>query len=235
VVAGENGQKSQVIPSNFLTNAKLVKYLSDRQDRFFTAAGIASNNDHYRYQQQIKGYPVYSSAVLIHVHNNSQVYSIDGNISTSDSLIEGSLSEDKAKEIALAQAVKEATQSSSLKVRKAEKVVFNFSLARITDDNNNYLVWAVTINDGVVFAKRYYVRTTDGQIIYEVNLVRQALDRQIANCALGFPDCPVGRAEGEAASGDTDTDQAYDNFGTIYDFFSVITNGIALIMQAVPL
>jgi len=177
-----------------------------------------TGSQHFFYQQNINGIPVYASSVNLHT-SADDVYGLVGNVANSSDVSSATLTDEQAQQIALNQAKSEA-ESNLLYVYQAEKFIINLKILGLSDDDQNYLTLAVSIrseeNSSILFGKKYFVDLTSGKIIYSEPELINALNRQILN----FSDGAIIRNEGQAAVSDSEANNIYDNFEKIYNFFS---------------
>ncbi len=215
----------RIIPQNFAQNSFLSRKVKDVDDRYYKKLGVNLNSEHYIFNQKINNVPVYGAELVVHIKNNNQVYAVDGNLVLQQTVEPERLSEDRAKEIALVVAEKEATKSAALVVKEVKQYIFNRSVLGLNDDTKNYDTYAITVSDGEnhpTFAKKYFVELTEGRIVFSESLIYEVKRREIEDCSKGTDTstCPVVRTEGDADTGDRDSDQAYEYSGEFYDFLS---------------
>jgi hypothetical protein len=145
---------------------------------------------------------------------------LTGNISNSDHVFTGPLTEERARKIALDEALNET--SAELSAVSAEKVIFNGKALGVSDDPGNYLSYSVIVESKtkeVIYSKRFIVNTTNGEIVFTEELAHEAISRKVSDCN-NSSNCSVARSEGEGATGKTDVDSLYDIFGKYYSYFS---------------
>jgi Zn-dependent metalloprotease len=82
-----------------------------------------------------------------------------------------------------------------------------------------HLAWFVEAR-GLMLLAYLWVDAHSGQVLFHVNQVADALNRQIYD-GMSLPALPgtLVRSEGDPPSGDTDVDQAYNYTGDTYDYF----------------
>lgn len=214
-----NPQK--LIPKNFIQNSFLSRFLKDRQDKFLTARNFNLNGEHFFYNQKIGNIPVFAGILAVHLRNGNEIYSVDGNLIFNETLKAEKISEEQAKEIALGKARQEETAGIPLKIAKSERFILNLKILGLSDDETNYSTLAVTINSDtqpLFFSKEYFVDLDTGKIIFDQDLIREALNRTIYNCN-NTNSCPPTRSEGSAPSGNSDVDNAYSLLGNTYNYY----------------
>ena len=229
-----NGAK--IIPKDFIDNSALARSVNDQNDPFLKKRNINLSNEHFFFTQKIKGIPIYSSSLVIHLRNKNEIYSIDGNLVKNENVDSEIVSIEKAKQIALDKAQKETQKDAKLKVVSAKKYILNRKILGISNDEKNYLTLEVKIISETVpsiFSKSYFVDLKNGEIMYDEQHIMNALNRNIYSCNTG--NCSIVRQEGGSAAGDGDVDNAYSFFGDTYNFYlsnfqrnSYDNNGAAL-------
>ena len=68
-----NGAK--IIPKDFIDNSALARSVNDQNDPFLKKRNINLSNEHFFFTQKIKGIPIYSSSLVIHLRNKNEIYS----------------------------------------------------------------------------------------------------------------------------------------------------------------
>ncbi len=200
---------TDLLPENFQEEAQAARFIEDE----------TTGEAHYFYQQNIDGVPVFGSQLAVHQRDN-EIYALTGNISNSDHVFTGPLTEERARKIALDEALNET--SAELSAVSAEKVIFNGKALGVSDDPGNYLSYSVIVESKtkeVIYSKRFIVNTTNGEIVFTEELAHEAISRKVSDCN-NSSNCSVARSEGEGATGKTDVDSLYDIFGKYYSYFS---------------
>ena len=208
-----------LFPSNFAKNATVTRQINDSTDTYLKKNGVAINNQHFFFNQKINGIPVYNSTVTVHIKNGDEVYATSGNVSTSTTQTPQKIDDQRAIQIALGQA-KDESKSDQLTVEKSEKFYINDQLLGISDNPTNQIALEVFVKskgEPVLFRTQYFVGLNNGKILYSESQTRDMLSRNIYNCQGGS--CNKVRSEGAPATGDTDVDNAYDYFATVYNYY----------------
>src|SRR3989344_1833178 len=214
-----NGAK--IIPKDFIDNSALARSVNDQNDPFLKKRNINLSNEHFFFTQKIKGIPIYSSSLVIHLRNKNEIYSIDGNLVKNENVDSEVVLEEKARQSAIDKAYKEIQQGTKLKVIGTKKYILNKKILGINDDEKNYLTLEVKVISETIpsiFSKSYFVDLKNGEVIYEEQHLMNALNRNIYSCNTG--NCSIVRQEGGATSGDGDVDNAYNFFGDTYNYYS---------------
>jgi Zn-dependent metalloprotease len=237
VEAQESTTPQTLIPKDFLQNSYLERKTKDEEDPYLKENGIYLNGQHFFYQQKIKGIPVFGGELAIHIKNKKEIYGVDGNLTTAQSTDTTSISEDKAREVALtAAAIEEKVQR--LKVSKTEKYIFNEKVLGLSDNDVNNVTLAVTVEADKTpsdFAERYFVDLSNGKIVHKESLIVEALDREVYNCAGGVSSCPIARAEGQGPTSNTDVNNTFAFFGDTYNYYSASHGRDSYDNQGAPL
>ena len=194
---------TNLIPQDFAKNSEISKVVKD-------------SNEHYFFHQKIDNIPVYGADLIVHLRNKNEIYSVHGNIVKNNTISDQKLSEDKAVEIALGKAKIDAGNNAELTVTKKEKNILNKKILGIEEDDTNYLTLVVTINSktGLAkpFSKKYFVELNKGVIVYEEDMIIDALNRRVSGGG-------VSRTEGQGPTGDANVDKFYDWLGDVYSFY----------------
>ncbi len=209
-----------LFPKNFSDNTNITREEKDINDKYLIKNNIALNNEHYFFDQKINNIPVYGANVVVHVRNNDEVYSTTGNTSTSIERTEQKITDKKAEEIAIQQAVKEG-EKGELIVKTTKKYYINKKVMGLANDPINHIALDVDVESAgkpVLFRTQYFIDLSDGSVIYSESQTRDALSREVFNCQGGS--CVSARQEGGGPSPDTDVNKVYGYFGDIYDYFS---------------
>lgn len=217
VVGG--GDFVQIVPEGFLSSSNLSRIRRDSEDSAFDVP-IDAQGEHYFYTQTISGIPVYAAQMIVHQRKGNEIYAIDATLTTSTEVTAQAISEDQAKEVALKKAKSDKREIQNFRVIKVEPYVVNLSILGVSEDETNYSTFAVSVeeeSENPQFAMKYFVERTNGTIIFEESLLKEA-NREIKDCNVGG--CPVARTEGQGAYGDSDVDGSYDVLGGVYNYVS---------------
>ena len=208
-----------LFPKDFEKNTVVTRQVLDKNDTYLKRNNIALSNEHYFFNQTINDIPVYGAIVTVHVKNENEIYTTSGNISTNSTQTTQKIIDDKAKEIALSEAKKEVA-GGQLTVKTTKKYYLNERVMGLSNDSVNHLALEVEVESlgkPVVFRTRYFIDLENGRVIYSESQTRDALDRNVYNCQGGA--CPLQRQEGASPVSDTDVNNVYGYFGTVYDYF----------------
>ncbi len=219
------GNSGPLFPDGFSKNANPTRQAQDKDDSYLKKNGIVINNEHYFFTQSLNGIPIYKSSVAVHIKNESEVYSISGNVSSTKEVTSQNIQESKAIQLAL-DIAKGESKTANLEVEGAKKIYINEQLLGISDNPKNQIALRIMIkSEGkpTIFRTEYVISLSDGKLIYSESQTRDLLNRNIFNCS-GTTSCPKVRAEGSAASGDTESDNLYNYFYTAYDYFKLNFN-----------
>lgn len=209
----------QIAPEGFLSSSSLSRVIRDSEDST-TEVQEDQKGDHYFYTQTISGIPVYAAQMILHQRHGNEIYAIDATLTTNTEVTLQTISEDQAKEVALKKAKSDKREIQNFRVIKVEPYVVNLSILGVSEDETNYSTFAVSVeeeSENPQFAMKYFVERTNGTIIFEESLLKEA-NREIKDCNVGG--CPVARTEGQGAYGDSDVDGSYDVLGGVYNYVS---------------
>lgn len=192
---------------------------------------------HIRFNQKYQGVPVFGSQIIVHLKKDLTVSAANGEIVPDISLIvnpkiDQKQAFNKAKEYWQKQFRQLPTQLLAPRL-----YVFNKGLLKNKPDNANYLVWEVELyNQRPAQHEFYYINTQNGELVYQITGMRDAIDRRIYDCTLGgtivdywldysFLGHIYGRSEGKPVRGTnpiyggTDVDTLYTMTSNIHDYF----------------
>jgi bacillolysin len=200
------------------------EFLLERQDLFMQPepsdvfdVALSHSDDmgwtHVRLQQTYKGIPVEGAQIALHfdgdrvprvVNCSHFVPALDLNTNA---------------QVDLPAAI--ATSLAHLGVASASGAPAG-SLVIYDHAGKAYLAWRVNmfvadpLGDFI-----YYIDARTGAVVDSYNNLKSALDRDVHDATNGttLPGALI-RSEGGGASGDTDVDAAYDNAGTVYNYFN---------------
>ena len=214
----------KLLPDDFLESSDLVRSFKDTQDGNLGSALQNKTGEHYYYRQKIKNFPVFGSEVAVHVRNGNEVYAVGGNVIFNTSITEEKISTDKAKEIALKDAVHDR-EIANFRVKSEEKMIFNLSVFGISSDDTNNLVLVVEVEgiNGEIFDTKYFVSLLNGKVLYIEELIHEVINREVRDCknAADASGCAtvIGSEGNPPPSSNQDGSDAYQYFGEIYNYF----------------
>jgi Zn-dependent metalloprotease len=212
-------KNQNLLPSDFYNNSSLQREVKDAVTSF-VEINPSLNGEHFFFDQLINKTPLYGAQLLVHLKNNNEIYSISGNLAYQTDITKELISTEQAQKIAISQASEDAKLPKSIEVVGLKKYILNKKVIGIDDDSINYSTLAVLIKAGepANFLSEYFVDLESGKIVYVEAKIKEALDRKINNCTGGK--CSLARSEGGGASGDSDADAVYDNFGSVYSYYN---------------
>lgn len=215
----------QVFPKNFVRNSFLIRKSFDSEDKFLIRRGYNINNKHFFYNQKINNIPVFGSILGVHVRNENEIYSLEGNLILDETIKTQKISYDQAKEIAFNKAREETGGNLPLKIEKIDPYILNLKLLGLTEDKNNYLTLAITINsaNSPFFSKQYFVDLETGKVLFMQDFIHKNLNRIIYDCTAQNMSNGCGnpaRIEGNPPTNKPEVDKAYDLGGNTYNYFS---------------
>ncbi len=208
-IPGQSAEK--ILPSNF----KEKSFLKTKREETRDEKG--NQLSHYRYGQKIKDIPIFNAELSVHVRNRSDVYSMDGNLVTDESVPSPLLSEKDAQAKAMSKAMADNPFNQNAQITMSEKVIFNGKAIGISENDNNRIAQKITVTgpEESSFAHMYIVDMVNGEILYEENLV-QSIKRETNDCS-GRSCILTGSETKPPTSGDSLN--AFNNFGTIYNHY----------------
>ncbi|NMB84304.1 hypothetical protein GYA28_03365 [Candidatus Roizmanbacteria bacterium] len=212
-----------IIPRENFSQLSLVAKKSDSEDPYLKSHGFSLKGEHFFYNQNFNGIPVYAGQVFVHFKDGNDLTGIEGNIIKGFNEIKAQLTDDQAKEIAVKKSREEAGSQAFLKVVRADRYIFNKRVVGLGDDESNRLVLAVSVTGdyktGTFFGKRYFVDLVNGTVVHSESLTRSVLNRAVAD----YPTCSgntcKGRQEGGASYGKADVDNTYAILGSVYNYY----------------
>jgi len=208
----------KIVPDNFDKNSILTKSIDDSSDQFLKSTNVNINNQHFFFNQTIQGIPVFNGTLGIHLRNGNEIYSVDGRLVFNQQLGEERISENEARDIALQKAKLDARNAEHLMIAETNKYVFNKKILNQEEDETNYVVLAVHIENKdqntQLFNRDFFVDLVTGNILYEVNNVRHAKNISVSNTENGLT-----RTTNQAAVGDVNVDNIYSWLNSFYDYF----------------
>ncbi len=186
-----------------------------------------NNRNYVRFQQVYSAIPVFGGEVIIQLNESGGVACIISDIMRNTrELDEGRLSVvpaisgEAARDIAIEMFVRE-NPSVRINTSVAKLTVFDPSILGSTGDM--HLVWDLRVySEGdPLINERLLLDAHTGEVIRHYPLNISAMDREIydANNTSSDPGT-LERAEGDAASGIANVDDAYDFFGDTYNYYA---------------
>lgn len=203
----QNG--TRLFPDKYGDNATLIRTKQD----------TLSKKDHYIYQQNINGVPVFGGEIGVHVKEYA-VYALDGKILYNDQVPKPILTRDDAKEKAL-QKARNQTNVNVVAADAVEQTIINKKLLGTSTDGINYLTFRVFVESDtkdVVYSKFFYIDAVSGDVLMEQTNIFDIMNRIVSDCG-GSRSCRVVRSEGQPASGISEADSLYSILGEIYAFY----------------
>jgi Zn-dependent metalloprotease len=234
-----NLQTKEIFPNNFNQNSVVIRSFSDKKDNYLTKQGINLGKEHYFYNQKISGIPVYKAILAVHMQNSNEIYALSGNLTLDENVLSKTISLEKAKEIAIEEAKRKTNQDLDFKIDQTAEYIFNKKILGLSEDATNYPVLAVDIISSAAkppsFFMRFLVDLSSGKIVFEENLIKSSLNRNVYNCAGATSNCgsPV-RSDGVnpyVLSGIAEVDNAFTYLGKIYNFFKDSFGEIVMIIK----
>jgi Zn-dependent metalloprotease len=209
-----------LFPDNFSEQSELSDEQADANDPFLLDRGITSNKEHYYFTQQIGGVPIYGVRVAVHIKNGNEVYEVSGNPVFRKDVTEKNISVDRAKQIAVAAAEQDVTDTEFL-VEEAVESILNKKAIGVDEDDTNYATAIVVVSaTNILFRKEYFVDLSTGSVIFSNELIHEALNRRISRCGSMYgDDCSVVRTEGQSATRNYAYDYLYDSLGRTYKYY----------------
>lgn len=168
-------------------------------------------HSHVRYAQTKAGLPVVGEALLVHLDEAGRVYLVNGTARDGEPVPEAArISPEVARQAALA-----ATRGG--RAAEAPREVF----VRPTPDAALVRAFEVVVSgedvDGTPVRDHVFLHAADGTEVLRTSDIRHARNRKV--CSVGGPTSGTCRQEGQAPTGDSGIDTAYDNLGLFYDCF----------------
>lgn len=193
-----------------------------KNDQFTITKKKTLKGTHFYYQQKVNNIPIFGSSLVLHYNDQNQLYGFSGNLIENQAIGEQKISEGDAQKIALDFAKKENNRQD-LEIYYSEKNILNKKLLGIGEDENNYLalvVWIKNQSKTPIFLVRYFVSLTDGEILFQENMIHEVLNRIIYSCEKNGI-CLEVRSEGKpVVVGNNDVNKAYKFLGQTYNFLN---------------
>ena len=192
-----------------------------------TAMGAGGESVHY--QQLEGGVPVVAGEMTVQVSANAKVRSAAGELSVGAPVDTApAVGADAARDAALAGVATEAgVEASVLAADEPELWVYDPSLIG-EPGNGRWLVWRLEVrSDRAPVRFDVLIDAGTGEVALLLEGIHEAKNRQVCDDqnVLGRSytcpnaSAPVVRAEGQAATGISEVDKAYDLSGATYDFY----------------
>jgi len=228
------GKNSQENSRKFLR--EFGKYFgiqdSDRELALLKETNDQVGMSHLKYNQKLRGVPVFGGQLTVHLKDNQTVTTVNGNIQPLDQL-------DTAPKISQEEAIKLAKKLWAKKqkgdprtIKDARLYIYNKKfISSQRDDTRNYLVWEVNLFSPQPYQHELiYVNARDGSLVDRRVVVKRAVDRRVYNCRPwdDYNACVLedtlhnsdhGRSEGVGVRGITDIDNLYDYTGNIHNYY----------------
>lgn len=192
---------------------------------------------HVRYGQAYNGVPVFGAQTIVHLKNNLDISSINGqtvpdiNINTTP-LITQTMAVKFAQDLWKLQGL-----PISPLVLSNKKYIFNPNLFSSTSENKNSLVWRIELFKKLPGAHEiYFINAISGELIFQISGNQDAISRRVYDCSLyavigcrvdySYSGYTYGRSEGQAVRGQNpvyssnDTNNLYDILGTTHNYFN---------------
>lgn len=224
---------SMVVPGNSLETAKsfLNEYRgilgagSPAVDFRSLKSRKKGGHSFERFQQTYQGVPVFSGEIIVQLDEAEGVEYVLSDIARETSVLDSgrlqvvpSISPEKALQIARDHF---SANRAGLTLDTTVPQLMIFQPPVIGDGGDTRLVWEFTLaSKDMETGGRLLLDAHGGELVRVFPLKVEARDRQIfdANNTAADPGT-IGRVEGGAASGVADVDNAYDAFGSVYDFY----------------
>lgn len=210
-------ETAALLPKGFLENATLIRVSRDRDNPMLIKDAVSSSKEHYYYQQNRNGIPVYGATVAVHTDGNT-VYAITGSVVPETGIQPKSVDENTAVQTAVNQAAQDLkVPASELSVVNQKPVLYNHQIFGQHNDANTYPALSVSVG-----SRLYIVSLTDGSILHAEDVFQPTMVREFQDCrslSNGFGPCPVIRAEGGAAFSDPAIENHWAWFSEVYNFW----------------
>lgn len=169
---------------------------------------------HVRHRQIANGLPVLGAGLVVHVSPTGEVYAANGLVKA------GGLPSPTPRFDA--KSALRAAADGGLATSAVSRLVYT-----LTTRGTAFLAWEVeatgTRADGTPVRDLVYVDAATGRIADRRAKIHTARNRRVSD-AKGAQTTPgtLARSEGQAATGDSSVNAAYDNTGTTYDCYSTL-------------
>lgn len=210
-----NNEIKDLIPVDFAANARLTRMVEDKSGK----------SQHYCYQQNVDGIPVYGGDLCLHFKNKTELDSVSGNLIKNYDVVSEKIDKKNAERIALDQAKLDIKNEFEIKIYESKTIIYNEKLLGIGENTGSRPVQEIRIasNDledqKNIYLTKFLIDLTDSKILEKRDLVAHVLTRAIFDCSVNPKDCPLKRTEGAPPTGITDIDSAYNFFGNTYNFY----------------
>ncbi|MBN1203945.1 MAG: M4 family metallopeptidase [Myxococcaceae bacterium] len=221
----DSSQVSDVSQTMKLGAGQGLRQLQAQRPDFFRGAGELAfkrglvdmrGQAHERLEQRVNGIPVFGGQAILHLNDDGTIASI------TDRLVRDLKVDTKAKlraEEAIQIAVDHAGGPSLLGAApKADLLI-------LPDSKGSGLAWRVELetlsSEGEFAMPNLFIDAHTGELVQEFNNLKTARNRKTytANNRTSLPGTLV-RSEGQGAGSDAVLNQAHDNAGYTYDFYS---------------
>jgi Zn-dependent metalloprotease len=180
-----------------------------------------------RFQQTYQDIPVVGGELIVQVGADQKIISANGEVLPDLSLdVNPDITAENAQQNALKKIAKDyGLDVTQLDADSPELWIYNPILLGSPGQRKNTLVWRLEVTSKELLPIRELVLVDAqlGVVTLSFNQIHAAKDREVYdnnnNPALGLPGNGPVRSEGDAATGVTDVDLAYDYAGDTYDFF----------------
>jgi bacillolysin len=180
-----------------------------------------------RFQQVYQGLPVLGGELIVQLDADQDVVSANGEVLPEPKVnVVPTIGAETARQRALAMVAKNyGLNADDLTTTEPELWIYNPILLK-PGLNVNSLVWRMDVEPRELLPIRELVLVDAhlGAVVLHFNQIDAARNRQIYdnqnNPAFSLPGNGPFRTEGQAATGITDVDDAYDYAGDTYDFYS---------------
>jgi Zn-dependent metalloprotease len=186
------------------------------------SAADALGMAHVRYQQYYQGIPVVAGEMVVHLNSKKAVTMANGEYLPDINVDPNP----KIDSTAILERFKEAALTNhnliGYKITTPELRIFNLGLLKDALEKTHLVYQAVvegTDKNGKPIKERYFMDAHSGETVFHFSEIHYALSRKIYNALAGTLPGTLVRSEGDAATGDTDADNAYTYSGDTYNYF----------------
>lgn len=182
-----------------------------------------------KFQQVYKGVPILAGEVLVNLDSNRNVVSANGEVMPDVQIdTRPHVTAATARQIALTLVTKHYhTKADKLTVTTPQLWIHNPELIGGPGLRISTLVWRmdVTANNGDPIRELVLINAQNGKVTLNFNQIAEGLERHICDDKgiVGGPEACTAplyvRNEGQAATGVSDVDKAYDFAGVVYNFY----------------
>lgn len=198
-----------------------------RELRVESSDSLRRGRSTVRFQQLRDGLPVVAGELAVNLNGAGDVVSASGELEPGSAGTAPGIDAAAARQQAIA-AVAAARRVSAVRLSAAapERWIFDARLLGGPGPQRPTLVWRVDVkgDSGLAIDDLVLLDASSGKLLVRIPQIEQALNREVCdnNGSSTLP-CTTGasvRSEGDAATGDVDTDAAYDNAEKVYDYYS---------------